>query len=382
MRRSVLAPLLGALALQLVSPAPAAADAGYDKGFFIRSDDARFQLKINALLHPRFTFDSAEAPDLSRTNGYAFSLPRARLWLRGHAYVKELRYVVHLDFGAGGVALVDGFVDWAVVPGALHVRVGQMKRPWSRQLLSALPRLQLPDRSRADAASRAGRDLGVMLHNDLAMSPDFEWALGVFNGAGSKPWFAGRAAPDGVVSGRFTNVPDTFNPAVVLRVGYNHGGIDGYAESDFHKGGFRWSLAASGLALFDVDGTDDGERSILGAQVDTLVKYEGLAATAAFFVTSRERAAGGFDQRTLEAAGMMVQAGFLFGEILEPVARYTQIAVQGADDLKEASFGLNVFFYGWQVKWQTEAAATFWTAEGAGPERVDYAVKTQLQLML
>ena len=132
--------------------------AGYDKGFFIRSADSDlFELVINGRIQGRFAFESVEEHLEAETTGdaaadaaeaeasagtereeeYAFSVPRARLKLKGHAFRESLGYALQVEFGKGNTYLKDYYVDAGLVPGSLHLRVGQYKRPFSRQQITS-----------------------------------------------------------------------------------------------------------------------------------------------------------------------------------------------------------------------------------------------------
>ncbi|HWN72081.1 MAG TPA: porin, partial [Haliangium sp.] len=164
------------------------ASTGYDKGFFIESADRSFSLKTQARVQFRYTFTSAlEADEVtmeeSRDNDSVFAVQRGRLTLGGHAFTKDLGYKLQADFGRGSVSLKDFYADYRIAGDAL-VRFGQYKRPFSRQQITSSGNLELVDRAITDGYYRAGRDAGVMVHNNYEKSPELEWAVGLFNGTG------------------------------------------------------------------------------------------------------------------------------------------------------------------------------------------------------
>ena len=89
---------------------------------------------------------------------------------------------IQVDLGKGAVNLKDAYAD--LVVGQVVVRLGQFKKPFSRQQLISSSRLALVDRAATDKAFKAGRDLGLMIHN--GNKGRFEYALGAFNGHGDK----------------------------------------------------------------------------------------------------------------------------------------------------------------------------------------------------
>src|SRR5690606_20191191 len=149
-----------------------------------------------------------------------FEVTRARLTLKGKLLMPGLSYKFQADFGKGSVALKDYYFDYCLPNQVLCIRPGQFKRPFSRQHITSSGKLELVDRSLTDKAFGAGRDIGVMLHDNYEKSPMFEYALGFFNGTGDKSRFTGSGAidPDSgdvvVTSGSVSNVPEQWHPAL------------------------------------------------------------------------------------------------------------------------------------------------------------------------
>jgi hypothetical protein len=257
------------------APAPAAEEkkeekqlVGYDKGFFLTDSKGLFKLVINGRLQGRFTFQNVEShktddtgADVSATEaekGYQFSIPQARLKLSGYVFSDRVNYWLQADFGnKGNPILHSAFGDFVLVKDALHVRVGQWARPFSRQQITSSGNFRMVDRAITDKAFGCGRDIGVALHDNYEKSPKLEWVIGLFNGTGDKPWFDGDVTStvndDGTVSSEissksgFTNVPDRFKPALVGRIGFNTGGIKGYSEGDLEAGPVLRQDPAGGL---------------------------------------------------------------------------------------------------------------------------------------
>ena len=182
---------------------------GYKKGFFIVSPDEKFKLTIQGRIQSRFTHEILEGDDES-----AFSIPRARLTLKGHIYHKDLKYKLETDFGKGAVTAKDFVIDYAIKPKTFHFRIGQSKRPFSRQQINSSGRLSLVDRAITDKAFGAGRVIGFSFHNNYEKSPTFEWALGLYNGTGDKGRLEGKvetstsSGAGEISSGKFNNVPE------------------------------------------------------------------------------------------------------------------------------------------------------------------------------
>ncbi len=355
--------------------AEAAPRVGYQKGFYIEQGVNR--LAVQARVQFRYTHVEAEAA----ANEDAFSIPRARLILKGNALDEDLSYELELDFAGGFVSLKDAYFDYCMLGGMVCVRPGQYKRPFSRQQITSSGKLELIDRSITDDAFDAGRDIGLMLHDNYEDSPSVEYALGLFNGTGEKPRFSGSGTADpetgdvGVNSGRFTNVPRMWHPALVGRLGYNHGDVDGYSEADFEGGGLRFGIAASVETHFDVDNDDD---SLLKGGIDYVVKLYGLSATGGVYHTSEQNGPG-FGDRANGDGGAHFQFGYLLLKKYQPVIRYGIVDPRhrGTDDLEqELAFGFNVYLKEHLFKWQNDLTALNYAATAT----TDWMVRSQAQL--
>jgi hypothetical protein len=355
-------------------PAPAPALAGYDGGFFIKSDDGNFSLKIGGRGQVRYAYDYLDSGD-DRT---AFAAERVRVDLSGHVFAKNVKYTIQSDFGKGFVTLKDLIIDYGVSDG-LWLRAGQFKRPFSRQHITSSGRQELVDRAITDRFFGAGRDVGVAFHNDYTRSPRIEWIAGVFNGTGDRSRLSGDVVVDPVdgtgrvTGGGLSTVPAHMAPAVVGRVGYNHGGIRGYSEADLEGGPLRFAVAGSVLAELDADGDD---QSGIRSELDYIVKVHGLSSTGGVYVSTAQDG-GTFADQSLHAVGFHLQAGYLLAERYGIAARYAHIFPEGADAQQEITVGFSIYQFKHNFKWQTDLGAL----SGAGLDLGDHLrLRTQLQL--
>jgi hypothetical protein len=373
-----------------VAPAPAVTSrlsttptVGYDDGFFVTSDDRRFALTIQGRVQGRYEQESIETSD-GRDTQNAFSIARARLILKGHAYSTDIRYKFETDFGKGGVALKDFLIDYQLGRG-VWVRAGQWKRPFSRQQINSSGNLELVDRAITDKAFGAGRDIGVALHNRYERSPRFEWAIGVFNGTGDKANLSGdvqvdmRTGEGEIIGGGLSNVPSHVRPTAVGRIGYNHGGIAGYSEADLEGGPLRFGVAASALTEYD---SETGDESAVKGELDYVVKAHGFSTTGGIYLATAQDGAGFTDQR-FSAVGFHAQLGYMLGSMYQPVLRYARVDrwANRADATgeQEITGGVSVYSFAHDFQWQTDASA-LWFDEPMAEQKNDYRLRTQLQL--
>lgn len=360
--------------------------SGYDKGFFLQSEDGMFKLSIGGLFQGRFTRTSQDPGTGAPADyGYNFSMNRARIHLKGHVYSKDLTYKFQAEFGKGEAYLKDYFVDYRFMEG-LQLRVGQDKRPFSRQQLTSGGNQQFVDRAITDKAFGAGRDIGIMIHNDILEVEGFEYALGLYNGTGEKPIFSGSGNADlatgdvTVDSGAFSNVPHKMEPTLVARVGYNDG-IKGYSESDLEGGGFRYGVGLSGLADMNLNETGDAKMRM---DLDGIVKVQGFSFTGALYLSSAQTGVEYFGDRRAESAGGHLQGGYVIDGLIEPALRWATVTTQGDTDAEDVttnaySAGLNVFFHGHKMKWSNDFSILI-KAPGEGDTATGTEFRSQVQL--
>lgn len=353
--------------------------AGYKKGFFIHSADRQFKLHIGGLVQVRYHL-MVSADDLGNSKDQAFSIPRARFKLSGNLFSDRLKYSFQPDFGKGQVGLKDIYLDYRFIDEWLHLRVGQFKRPFSRQQMTSATSQEHIDAAITDKAFGAGRDIGIMFHNDFGKSQKFEWAFGLFNGSGISTRLEGdvevdRTTGEGTItSGKLLNVPDHFEPMLVARVGYNYGDVKGYAEGDLDGGPLRMAVGLSTQATFDQDNSND---SHVRGELDYVVKVLGFAATGAVFVSSLQSGKT-YKKQDLEAYGFYCQFSYLVADMVQPIFRYAIV-----DDRKDDTTthtvggGLAFYFFGHQFKAQVDVVGI--TVETPGQSATDMRLRAQLQ---
>jgi hypothetical protein len=90
------------------SLAPAMLQAGYDGGFFIRSSDDLFLMKVKTCMQFRWTHygtssrNKYRSPRLERADRTGFAIQRLRPSFRGHVYSPDLTYEIQLDMSSDG----------------------------------------------------------------------------------------------------------------------------------------------------------------------------------------------------------------------------------------------------------------------------------------
>lgn len=330
-------------------------NAGFDEGFFLRSDDEKYSLKITGRFQPYFNYAYARAPKDSRPQ---LEVRRARLVLEGNLHGKSLEYKLQADFGKGRPSVRDAHFDVKLV-GDAWLRFGQWKRPFSRQHITSSGRQELTDRSLTDDAFGGGRDVGIAIHNNYEKSPDVEWTIGVFNGRGEEPALSGTVTVDPMTGmgtigpTSSTNVPAEFRPAVIGRIGINRNGLKGYSEADLEGGPLRFGAATSVWLEGDVD---DDAVSNQRVQADYIVKASGFSTTGGVYFMSEQYGDSVLDQKK-SLVGFHAQAGYMLTKTWQAAARYGYISdltlpEKTERDQQEISVAGSFFGVGHDAKFQ------------------------------
>lgn len=330
----------------------------YDKGIVLQSADEKFEIKLTGRIQPFYSGTFTEdAPDK-----HAFEIRRLRLSVEGKVHT-NIGWKTQIDFGKGNLSLKDGHFD-VKVGNDMWLRVGQWKRPFSRQQINSSARLELTTRAVTDSVFGAERDIGFAIRNDYEKSPDLEWIVGVFNGQGVGSVFEGDVVVDPttgegeVVGGKFTNVPAKFKPAFIGRVGINQGGIKGYQEADLEGGALRWGAAASVWLEADRDENDKSNQKV---ELDFIVKNNGLSVSGGLYGMSSQQGIKTFSDQALSHVGFHLQTGYMATKNWQAAARFALVDVQtdfesATDktlmDQKEIGVGGNYFLHGHDAKFQ------------------------------
>ncbi|QOV88428.1 porin [Humisphaera borealis] len=107
--------------------------AGYDKGFFIKSEDGNFLFKPSAIFQFRGVSNTNDSGSDDETVA-GFEIRRARFRFDGHVVTPDLTYSFVWDTNrqGGAVTLLDAWAAYKITP-EISVKVGQFKESWSHE---------------------------------------------------------------------------------------------------------------------------------------------------------------------------------------------------------------------------------------------------------
>ncbi|OGW40256.1 MAG: hypothetical protein A2Y97_05740 [Nitrospirae bacterium RBG_13_39_12] len=383
--------------------------AGYDKGFYIKTADEKFFLKTNLFLQFRYTylpFDrTVNANDEDWSN---FFLRRARVVFSGNAPNKDWTYFFHIQLEPTGfVNLHDGYVTWKKYPYA-QVQFGRSKLPYGLHFWQSAIYLNGIERSifsgetdpdgKEDTKKWPGgnanfqvsnedsvtkfplgglhlfRSQGVQLQGDINLFEQdgfLQYWAGVYNGRNSK----GLPNHDSghLWVGRISINPfGKYNLIQQGDIDYNETPKVCFLVSGFHDtdrlNKVRSSADGKELSVdsYDYKGS--------GYNLAALFRYRGFSADAEYGYERFEQDRSGGD--TWDRFGYRLDAGyFIIPKKFEVVARYAYVerledntlaksfasglnpvSVNGGtnnaieDNLQEYTVGLNYYFYNHNLK--------------------------------
>ncbi|MDJ0520801.1 MAG: porin [Planctomycetota bacterium] len=366
----------------LIPAEDVAGTAGYDDGFLIRGSG--FSLRINLLLQARFEAfewnDEAPTPGGNRSG---FSVPRAGVRFSGTAPC-SMNYLLELEFGNEGGPLAyddlddcigctnnnlgpdsqsreydplrEAWIEYAPSR-ALRARVGLLRTPATRQLMTRPELQQFVDISLASAWTGLGmpgytdrnRDFGLMLHGQVGSSDQVGWIFTVTNGDGG----------DGI-----RNVLDrrsSDNLAFGARVNWAFEQPLGYQEGALRQMTNRWYGEVGAWVFYYADRTDRPhvtEGDYLRGGIDLALGYGPWSFTGALTWTDDQDVGGTSDDTS---TAWLAQVGHHFvGTAFEVAARWsgydTEGDLTGDGKAQEVGAAINYYLNGHGNKVQVDVA--------------------------
>ena len=138
----------------------------------------RFGINMLNFVQARWAFGNNEnAPDSNN-----FDVPRARTLLRGHAFNKNINYVLQVDYmDDTSVSIVrDAYVHWNFADG-VGLRLGQGKTQWGLENTGTIRGTMFTERSLASDRFNWDRTRGVWVMG-TNLDNKLRWSAGLVNG--------------------------------------------------------------------------------------------------------------------------------------------------------------------------------------------------------
>ncbi len=360
---------------------PDVQQAGYRKGFYLKSADEAYSLKINGFMRIRWTGQNRQT-DNPRQQGRqkqddlnGFEIEDLRLIFGGHLHDPRLTYklVITADTDQGHDWRTQiAWIDYKVAE-ELQFIAGLLRPPFGRQQLVSRPFLQMIDRSMANELFTQNRTIQAGVHGTIAKR--LSYAATVGNGVSNPHDSPSQEELDTNFSYYSRLVAHIFGEPIrtegdlvyskdpQLEVGlsfcYNDDNGDaGRTMAYSIPDRIRRGRGIGGNAMSDLTGSD-----YLQFGADAALRYRGFSATVEYWCQSIgsddefsawELRTGRGDSRHQQ--GGYVQAGyFVIPKRLELAARVGGVWDNDGDDAWELGVGVNYFPWGtYNVMLQTD----------------------------
>jgi phosphate-selective porin OprO/OprP len=274
------------------------------EGFALQSSSGDYRLQLRGYVQ----FDGRFFPsDGGRLAVDTFVLRRVRPIFAG-TVGRYFEFQIMPDFGAGTTVLQDAWLDVKYSPKA-RVRVGKFKSPVGLERLQSATAITFVERAYPTALV-PNRDVGVMLHGDLAGGV-VAYAAGVFDGAPDGGSIDLDLADGKDVAGRLFLSPFKRDSGAFKNLGFGIAGTTGRQTGALpaYRSGGQVSL----LAL--VQGTTaDGTRNRLSPQLSFYSGRFGLLAEYAWSESWLKKASNGTRARFSGEAWQATATCTLTGE--------------------------------------------------------------------
>ncbi len=347
--------------------------AGYDKGFFIKTQDDVFRLNIGARLQFRHTYGLMDSTGSnSDTSSSRFELERTRLMFSGQA-MKNVTFMVQLDVDDDGNSnasdtghnadLYNAWVAYTVSP-EFGLRFGCNDLQYGKQRPTSSGKFMGIDRMMTTQIFDMGRSTGVEAFGSIPVGDvKMAYSAGVFNSLGdndktkladndNNPAFVSRIMIPvmGTVKD-FSNESDlAYHTSPVMMIGASYAFANNKVEGGTAGTDTLGVLAAAQNGTIG-SVTGQGKVNMLGADIS--YKCKGFSATLEGFYqrATFDEAIVGYDGTAFDNLGWTAQAGqFIVPEEFELFARVGGVSVDCDEDMYEYSGGWNYYINGQNLK--------------------------------
>ncbi|HHT9136028.1 MAG TPA: porin [Candidatus Wunengus sp. YC60] len=328
-----------------------------------KSLDKNYSLNLGGRMQFRYTYKDNDE-DFGAVDTSSINLRRARVYMGGNIYGKNLHYYVEADADKFNLGMRDFYVYWTPLE-EVNAKIGYFKVPFNRQRVSSSSKLLLQDRSIASEAFDQDRDYGLDIYGK-PFEGNIEYHAAVFQGAGEK------------------NSGDNIDNKLmyVLNARYNpFGKYDYYDETDVkYSDTLKATIGAS--VAFDGKANDEkikNTNTIIGV-VDTGLKYKGISWNNEYFLRTEDPESNG---DTVNSDGFYTQTGyFVLPKKLEVAARYSMVDpdTDVSNDLqREYTAGINYYFRAHRSKIQADVG--HYVTDTKDQDKEENRVRVQYQII-
>jgi len=372
--------------------------AGYNKGFFLKSADDNFLLKIGGRIQVRYTYAfhdkksnavDATATPSNDTGVSGFSIRRALINFSGNVLSKDLTYKIEGEFGngndSGAFLLNEAWIGYRFSD-MLKFRAGAYDAPFSRTNLNSNGSLAFAERPEVMTPFEPAKTIGASVYGDF-ITDIWSYDVEVCNGGdGSQRTKAAAGYETGNGDNRmgfyartvyagagtlkdFADEPDLRDPAKGRDFIWSVGTAVGY-DSQANDANTK-SLTIKGLGTNNAPGFSSAVNlrgDVFRGTVDFAAKYEGWHfLVAGFFqqVNSSNTISNFQDSSGFEYAGYAQVGYMILPRKLELLARAGALVTEDSPNMGTYySVGANYYLFGTHTA-KIQSDVTFAPSESA-----------------
>jgi len=366
--------------------------SGYRDGFFIKTEDDRFGLKVGSRVNFGYTYGFVDPAE----NLSSFDLQHAKFYIGGNAFGQTVQYYMQaaaanntrrIGLGRLSESTNQGFIleDYYIrlQYEGMDIKLGQYKVPFGRQWMIYSGNLEFVNRSAPMQAFLFGRDRGVTLNR---YNNTWSFSMGVFNGAGQiqtpNPFSfqtGQNQSNDAAKSGMLYVSRLTISP--LGPIGYSEGDVEQTEGSRLELGG---SFAFDHQRDYDLNFdqiTDDTNLSTMSASGDLTWKREGVSLQGEFFYRRHMSSIA----PDFTSMGWYVQPGyFIVPRKIETALRFSWLDTNRAvpsNNIMEGAAVLNYYFSG-DHRFKSQLQYTWIGMDNLGNRNDDGYIDLSLQVTL
>lgn len=353
--------------------------AGYDNGFFVRTADDNFKMKIGTRFQPRYRYENIKGvKDIS-----TFELRRARLIFAATLY-KKFQFYSYINHGTRNITAGANTPSWwadvkyTAIP-EFAVDVGTIGLPLDFQGEASSGALGL-----IEPPITATQTDGVKAKTIARQSVGLPTTLGIRLSGDIKRFHYIVGGGNALVDDQHFD-PTSRAPALAAKFAFDIFGNPGSAEMDLAYSESPKLQVSVGTGYEGKEATDANinkvtlKSSWVGSSGFSF-KWRGLSLINEWYWRKLKVKTGNF---TLDDVGYYAHAGyFVIPKKLEFAVRAAQIFREGPDNnAYEMTGGINWYIHGNNVKWQTDFSRLldYDATEGEG-NRAFNRIRTMLTL--
>ncbi len=319
------------------------ATAGYDGGFFIRSGDGKYLLKLNGQLQVRYIWNNRDGGGSSiDEDQFGFQVRRAKLQGKGHIGDPKIGYTFSLagdrdesgkdddgdpeDFG--GVIVEDYYLNYTFDNGWM-VQAGRWKQPFARENIMSSSRQMAVERGLVLEMFNVDRSEGIMAQykgDNIQFAASFNDGIDAqgsdFDTGNNMVDYGITARFDYMAMGEWDQMKD-------------YASWSGEPQALFLGAAVHYQLGESDTPRLD-------DTSVLLLTGDVLYENDGLSLSGAVYYSDID-----LDVMDFQHWGAQAQIAYNIDDEFEPFFRYEFIALDDAvpglvdDEINLITLGLN-----------------------------------------